>query len=47
MKNNKIGVLKGAGKILGAGKGLVSGAGKTETLRQKHVIATASEYRAV
>src|SRR5947199_176131 len=44
MKKNKIDVLKGAGKILGAGKVEVSGAGKTEIVETKSiVIATGSD----
>jgi dihydrolipoyl dehydrogenase len=44
MKKNKIDVLKGAGKILGAGKVEVSGGGKTETVETKNiVIATGSD----
>jgi dihydrolipoamide dehydrogenase len=44
MKKNKIDVLKGTGKILGAGKVEVSGAGKTETVETKNiVIATGSD----
>src|SRR3954465_6611524 len=44
MKKNKIDVLKGAGRILGAGKVEVSGAGKTETVETKNiVIATGSD----
>jgi dihydrolipoamide dehydrogenase len=44
MKKNKIDVLKGTGKILGAGKVEVSGDGKTETVETKNiVIATGSD----
>jgi dihydrolipoamide dehydrogenase len=44
MKKNKIDVLKGVGKILGAGKVEVSGDGKTETVETKNiVIATGSD----
>jgi dihydrolipoamide dehydrogenase len=44
MKKNKIDVLKGVGKILGAGKVEVSGGGKTETVETKNiVIATGSD----
>lgn len=44
MKKNKIDVLKGTGKILGAGKVEVSGDGKTETVETKSiVIATGSD----
>lgn len=44
MKKNKIDVIKGAGKILGAGKVEVSGGGKTETVETKNiVIATGSD----
>ncbi|MFL6793124.1 MAG: dihydrolipoyl dehydrogenase [Bradyrhizobium sp.] len=44
MKKNKIDVLKGTGKILGAGKVEVSGNGKTETVETKSiVIATGSD----
>jgi len=44
MKKNKIDVLKGAGKILGAGKVEVSGAGKSEIVETKSiVIATGSD----
>ncbi|QPF85125.1 dihydrolipoyl dehydrogenase [Bradyrhizobium genosp. L] len=44
MKKNKIDVLKGTGKILGAGKLEVSGDGKTETVETKNiVIATGSD----
>src|SRR5438128_4045546 len=44
MKKNKIDVLKGAGKILGAGKVEVSGAGKSEVVETKSiVIATGSD----
>ncbi|WFU17152.1 dihydrolipoyl dehydrogenase [Bradyrhizobium sp. CB3481] len=44
MKKNKIDVLKGTGKILGAGKVEVSGNGKTETVETKNiVIATGSD----
>src|SRR3981081_2165376 len=44
MKKNKIEALKGAGKILGAGKVEVSGDGKTETVETKSiVIATGSD----
>jgi dihydrolipoamide dehydrogenase len=44
MKKNKIDVLKGTGKVLGAGKVEVSGDGKTETVETKNiVIATGSD----
>jgi len=44
MKKNKIDVLKGTGKILGAGKVEVSGDGKTETVETRNiVIATGSD----
>ncbi|MGY3694518.1 dihydrolipoamide dehydrogenase [Bradyrhizobium sp. USDA 3240] len=44
MKKNKIDVLKGTGKILGAGKVEVSGDGKSETVETKNiVIATGSD----
>src|SRR6201991_891012 len=44
MKKNKIDVIKGAGKILGAGKVEVSAAGKTEAVETKNiVIATGSD----
>src|SRR5205807_4457395 len=44
MKKNKIDVLKGAGKILGAGKVEVSGDGKSEVVETKSiVIATGSD----
>ncbi|MEH2564925.1 dihydrolipoyl dehydrogenase [Bradyrhizobium sp. AZCC 2289] len=44
MKKNKIDVLKGAGKILGAGKVGVSGDGKTEIVETRNiVIATGSD----
>src|SRR2546427_5656522 len=44
MKKNKIDVLMGAGKILGAGKVEVSGDGKSETVETKNiVIATGSD----
>jgi dihydrolipoamide dehydrogenase len=44
MKKNKIDVLKGTGKILGAGKVEVRGDGKTETVETKNiVIATGSD----
>jgi dihydrolipoamide dehydrogenase len=44
MKKNKIDVLKGTGKILGAGKVEVSSDGKTETVETKNiVIATGSD----
>jgi dihydrolipoamide dehydrogenase len=44
MKKNKIDVLKGTGKILGAGKVEVSGDGKTEIVETKNiVIATGSD----
>jgi dihydrolipoamide dehydrogenase len=44
MKKNKIDVIMGAGKILGAGKVEVSGGGKTETVETKNiVIATGSD----
>jgi dihydrolipoamide dehydrogenase len=44
MKKNKVDVLKGTGKILGAGKVEVSGDGKTETVETKNiVIATGSD----
>src|SRR4051794_4230477 len=44
MKKNKIDVLKGTGKILGAGKVEVGGNGKTETVETKSiVIATGSD----
>ncbi|WOH66583.1 dihydrolipoyl dehydrogenase [Bradyrhizobium sp. BWA-3-5] len=44
MKKNKIDVLKGTGKILGAGKVEVSGGGKTETVETRNiVIATGSD----
>jgi dihydrolipoamide dehydrogenase len=44
MKKNKIDVLKGTGKILGAGKVEVSGNGKAETVETKNiVIATGSD----
>ena len=44
MKKNKIDVLKGTGKILGAGKVEVSGNGKTETVETRNiVIATGSD----
>ncbi|HMM90487.1 dihydrolipoyl dehydrogenase [Bradyrhizobium sp.] len=44
MKKNKVDVLKGTGKILGAGKVEVSGGGKTETVETKNVvIATGSD----
>ncbi|KWV59854.1 dihydrolipoamide dehydrogenase [Bradyrhizobium macuxiense] len=44
MKKNKIDVLKGTGKILGAGKVEVSGDGKTEVVETKNiVIATGSD----
>src|SRR6266702_1292611 len=44
MKKNKIDVLKGTGKILGAGKVEVSGDGKTQTVETKNiVIATGSD----
>jgi dihydrolipoamide dehydrogenase len=44
MKKNKIDVLKGTGKILGAGKVEVSGDGKTATVETKNiVIATGSD----
>src|SRR5689334_19736699 len=44
MKKNKIDVLKGNGKILGAGKVEVSGNGKTETVETRNiVIATGSD----
>jgi len=44
MKKNKIDVLKGSGKILGAGKVEVSDGGKTETVEAKNiVIATGSD----
>ena len=44
MKKNKIDVLKGAGKILGAGKVEVSGDGKSEIVETKNiVIATGSD----
>lgn len=38
MKKNKIDVLKGTGKILGAGKIEVSGDGKTETVETKNIV---------
>ena len=44
MKKNKIDVLKGTGKILGAGKVEVSGDGKAQTVETKNiVIATGSD----
>src|SRR4029077_9863685 len=44
MKKNKIDVLKGSGKILGAGKVEVSGDGKSEVVETKNiVIATGSD----
>jgi dihydrolipoamide dehydrogenase len=44
MKKNKIDVLKGTGKILGAGKVEVSGDGKTETVETRNIaIATGSD----
>jgi len=44
MKKNKIDVLKGTGKILGAGKVEVTGDGKTETVETRNiVIATGSD----
>ncbi|WP_375777993.1 dihydrolipoyl dehydrogenase [Bradyrhizobium sp. ma5] len=44
MKKNKIDVLKGTGKIIGAGKVEVSGDGKSETVETKNiVIATGSD----
>ncbi|MFQ3451710.1 dihydrolipoyl dehydrogenase [Bradyrhizobium sp. UFLA06-06] len=44
MKKNKIDVLKGTGKILGAGKVEVSGGGKSETVETRNiVIATGSD----
>jgi dihydrolipoamide dehydrogenase len=44
MKKNKIDVLKGTGRILGAGKVEVSGNGKTETVETRNiVIATGSD----
>ena len=44
MKKNKIDVLKGTGRILGAGKVEVSGDGKTETIETRNiVIATGSD----
>src|SRR5438874_7650123 len=44
MKKNKIDVIKGAGKILGAGKVEVSGDGKSEIVETKNiVIATGSD----
>src|ERR1700743_3694190 len=44
MKKNKIDVLRGTGKILGAGKLEVSADGKTETVETKNiVIATGSD----
>ena len=44
MKKNKVDVLKGTGKILGAGKVEVTGDGKTETVETKNiVIATGSD----
>jgi dihydrolipoamide dehydrogenase len=44
MKKNKIDVLKGAGKILGAGKVEISGDGKSEVVETKNiVIATGSD----
>ncbi|MBR0755133.1 dihydrolipoyl dehydrogenase [Bradyrhizobium jicamae] len=44
MKKNKIDVLKGTGKILGAGKVEISGGGKSETVETKNiVIATGSD----
>jgi dihydrolipoamide dehydrogenase len=44
MKKNKIDVLKGTGKILGAGKVEVSGNGNTETVETRNiVIATGSD----
>lgn len=44
MKKNKIDVLKGTGRILGAGKVEVSGDGKAETVETKNiVIATGSD----
>ncbi|KTR94129.1 dihydrolipoamide dehydrogenase, partial [Methylobacterium radiotolerans] len=44
MKKNKIDVLKGTGKILGAGKVEVSGDGKSETVETKNIVfATGSD----
>jgi len=44
MKKNKIDVIQGAGKILGAGKVEVSGAGKTQLVETRNiVIATGSD----
>src|SRR5437899_4435100 len=38
MKKNKVDVIKGAGKILGAGKVEVSGDGKTQTVETKNIV---------